>query len=84
MLIVIPLSMAVGFVPALILNAAGSAVLIKAGNLFPLLRFPFIWALAGGVLSWSILRLLQVPQDAIFPFTAAGAVCALLCRMRLD
>ena len=83
-LMILPLSAAVGFIPALLLNAAGTAVLIKAGSLFPLLRFPFFWALVGGVLSWSILRLLEVPPQMVFPFTAAGAVCALLCRMRLD
>jgi hypothetical protein len=82
-LMVLPLSAAVGFIPAFVLNGAASVVLIKAGSLFPLLRFPFFWALVGGVLSWSILRLLEVPAEIAFPFIAAGAVCALLCRMRL-
>ena len=83
MLLILPFSAAIGFIPALVLNAIGTMALIKVGNVFPLLRFPFFWALAGGAVSWSIVRQLEFPPEMLFSFTGAGAVSALLCRMRL-
>lgn len=81
--VLIAVSAIIGIAPAAILNAIGTYTLIKIGNVLPLVRFPLVWALVGGLVSWSILLLLNAPPESIFPFTAAGTVCALLCRMRL-
>jgi hypothetical protein len=58
--------------------------MIKAGNWFPLLRFPLIWAVVGGAAAWIATDQMDFTSDWIFAFTAAGAVCAFICRMRLE
>ena len=75
---------AVGVVPALIANTVGAFVMIKAGNWFPLLRFPLVWAVIGGAAAWVSAHNLDFTSDWIFAFTAAGAICAFICRMRLE
>ncbi|HVM22604.1 MAG TPA: hypothetical protein VM308_04805 [Sphingomicrobium sp.] len=79
----VPLTAAVGFGPALVANAIGSFVMIWVGRWFPLLRFPLVWGLAGGVLAWVVAAHLEFGPEWVFAFTATGAVCALACRMRL-
>lgn len=81
--LLVPVSIVIGFLPALLCNAVGTMALIKAGNLFPLLRFPFVWPVVGGTVAWFVLRLLEWPAEWAFPFVAAAALSALLCRMRL-
>ncbi len=75
---------AVGVVPALIANTVGAFVMIKAGNWFPLLRFPLVWAVVGGAAAWASAYNLHFGSDWTFAFTAAGAICAFICRMRLE
>ena len=75
---------AVGVVPALAANVIGSFFMIKAGNWFPLVRFPLVWALVGGVAAWALVHSLRFEPDWVFAYTAAGAVSALICRMRLE
>jgi hypothetical protein len=75
---------AVGVVPALIANTVGAFVMIKVGNWFPLLRFPLVWAVVGGAAAWISTGKLDFTSDWIFAFTAAGAICAFICRMRLE
>ena len=75
---------AVGVVPALVANAIGAFVMIKAGNWFPLLRFPLVWAVVGGAAARVATDQMDFTSDWIFAFTAAGAVCAFICRMRLE
>ena len=75
---------AVGVVPALVANTIGAFIMIKAGNWFPLLRFPLVWAVVGGVAAWVSAHNLDFRSDWTFAFTAAGAICAFICRMRLE
>lgn len=82
-LIMIPLSIAVGFVPALICNGIGSFLMVKLGSLFPLLRFPFLWPLVGGMAAGFGIDALGFPWELVFGFAGAGALSAMICRMRL-
>jgi hypothetical protein len=75
---------AVGVVPALIANTVGAFVMIKAGNWFPLLRFPLVWTVVGGAAAWLSADKMDFGPDWTFAFTAAGAICAFICRMRLE
>jgi hypothetical protein len=75
---------AVGLVPALIANTVGAFVMIKAGNWFPLLRFPLVWVAVGGAAAWASADNMDLGSDWTFAFTAAGAICAFICRMRLE
>ena len=80
----LPLSSAIGLPVALVCNAIGSYLLVAIGSKFPLLRFPFLWPVAGGLAAWAATRAMEFPPDFVFAFSAAGAVSALICRMRLN
>ena len=83
-LLILPLSSAIGLPVALICNAVGSYLLIAVGSKFPLLRFPFLWPVVGGLAAWSAMHAMDAPAEFVFPFSAAGAVSAFICRMRLN
>ena len=74
----------IGLVPALIANWIGSVTMLKIGNWFPLLRFPLTWPLAGGFAPWGVVHWIGFGPDWTFAYTGAGAICACLCRIRLD
>ncbi len=80
---VLPVSVVVGVGPALLANALGTLAMIKFGNWFPLVRFPLVWAVVGGLVAWGIVRQFGFGAEWTFAYTATGAVSALLCRMRL-
>ena len=83
-LLVLPLSSAIGLPVALVCNAIGSYLLVAVGSKFPLLRFPFLWPVVGGLAAWAAMRAMDAPAEFVFPFSAAGAVSAFICRMRLN
>ena len=83
LLVVLPLSAGIGFLPAILCNSVCSLVLIWVGQIFPLLRFPFIWPLVGGLAAWWFAQWAGMPPEWEFAFTGAGAISALLCRIRL-
>jgi hypothetical protein len=57
--------------------------MIELGRYFPLTRLPMVWALAGGVIAWTVVRYFEFVPEWTFAYTAAGTFSALLCRMRL-
>jgi len=81
--LLIPLSIIIGFLPALIANGIGSVFMIAIGNLIPVLRFPFLWPVVGGVAAWAVTDYANLPEEAAFAFAMSGAVSAMICRMRL-
>ena len=82
-ILLLPLSAIIGFLPALAANGIGTVVMIGLGGLSPLLRFPFIWPVVGGLAAWAVTDYWQFPADWVFAFTGSGAVSAMICRMRL-
>ena len=83
MLLFLLLACVIGFLPALIANWIGSTAMLMIGNLFPLLRFPLTWPLAGGLATWGVVLWMGFGPDWTFAYTSAGAICAFLCRIRL-
>ena len=83
-LLILPLSSAIGLPVALVCNAIGSHLLVAIGSRFPLLRFPFLWPVIGGLAVWLATRAMEFPPEFVFAFSAAGAVSAFICRMRLN
>ena len=83
-LLILPLSSAIGLPVALVCNAIGSYLLVAVGSKFPLLRFPFLWPVVGGLAAWAAMRSMDAPAELVFAFSAAGAVSAFICRMRLN
>ena len=83
-LLILPVSSAIGLPVALVCNALGSYVLVAVGSKFPLLRFPFLWPVVGGLAAWATMRAMDAPAELVFAFSAAAAVSALICRMRLN
>ena len=81
--LLIPLSAIIGFLPAWAANGIGSVFMIAVGNLVPVLRFPFLWPVVGGVAAWTVSDYAGLPEEAVFAFAMSGAVSAMICRMRL-
>ena len=77
------LSVPIGVGPAVVCNAIGSAIMLRLGSISPLLRFPFLWPLVGGAAAWLAVRQLGLGDPWPFAFCGAGAISAMLCRMRL-
>ena len=82
-LALIPLSLIIGFVPALVFNGIGSVIMVQLGHVSPLLRFPFLWPVVGGCAAGFAAKGLDMPWEIVFAFAGAGAVSAMICRMRL-
>ncbi len=73
-----------GWFIAIVPCFAGTAALGNLGRVTPWVRLPLLWALVGGgVMAVPLLLFSDFGNNAdalIFAFTAAGTVCALICR----
>lgn len=80
--IVIPFSIAIGFILSAVPILLGTLAMSRLGHRYPAARHPLAWALAGAILGWPVAVVLD--KGFVFPlvltFLATGAGCALILR----